>query len=185
MALRPGQRDTDKALAPKNLQRSRNSRTANGAVRRAIIMTRYHHRQTGALIVIVAMAGAVLCLGLAAVTPNGAFLALAAFVLIGVAIVFSSLTIEIDETQLLWHFGPGLIRKSVALADIEHSEPVRTCWTSGWGIHRTAHGWLYNVAGRDAVVVRLKNTRQFLLGSDEPERLDAALRSAVGHLHNR
>jgi hypothetical protein len=34
------------------------------------------------------------------------------------------------------------------------------------------------------VIVRLKNTRQFMLGSDEPEKLDAALRTAVGRLHN-
>jgi hypothetical protein len=147
-------------------------------------MANYHHRQSGTMLVAGCLAGAALCIGLAAVTRNGAFLALAAFVLIGVAVAFSSLTVEIDETQLLWHFGPGFIRKTVALADIQHSEPIRTHWTSGWGIHRTANGWLYNVAGRGAVIVRLKNTRQFMLGSDEPEKLDAALRTAVGRLHN-
>ncbi|HET7633304.1 MAG TPA: hypothetical protein VFK51_01130 [Burkholderiales bacterium] len=147
-------------------------------------MPHYSHRQPGTMLLAACLAGAAVCLALAAITPNGAFLALAAFVLIGTAIVFSSLTIEIDETQLAWHFGPGLIRKSVALADIEYAAATQVRWTGGCGIHRTANGWLYNVAGRGAVLVRLKNTRQFLLGSDEPERLDTALRSAVERLHN-
>ncbi|MGH8599821.1 MAG: hypothetical protein ACRET1_04105, partial [Burkholderiales bacterium] len=62
--------------------------------------THYSHRQPGKMLLAACLTGAAACLALAAVTPNGAFLALAAFVLIAVAIAFSSLTIEIDETQL-------------------------------------------------------------------------------------
>jgi len=42
-------------------------------------------------------------------------------------------------------------------------------------VHRTRRGWLYNVAGFDAVLVRLKDGKSFLVGTDEPRRLKAAL----------
>lgn len=98
----------------------------------------------------------------------------------GVAVVlFSSLTIRIDARQLNWYFGPGFPRKSVPLADIAVVEATRTRFLEGWGIHLTRRGWLYNVSGFDAVWVKLKNDRSFLLGTDEPERLLQALRRAM------
>ena len=64
----------------------------------------------------------------------------------------------------------------LAAWEIVSAEPVATTWLDGWGIHLTARGWLYNVRGRDAVLVTLRGGKSFLLGTDEPALLAAALR---------
>ncbi len=96
--------------------------------------------------------------------------------------LFGSLTIEISAGVLKWRLGPGLIRRSLSVNLIAEARTVRTRWFDGWGIHYTRLGWLYNVAGFDAVAITLKNGKQFALGTDEPERLLAALNPVSAHL---
>lgn len=93
--------------------------------------------------------------------------------------VFSSLTVVIRDGQLSWWFGPGVVKKTVPLSTIVAAEPATTSMISGLGIHLTGRGWLYNVAGRDAVLVRQVDGKQFLIGSDEPDRLAEAIRSGA------
>ena len=92
--------------------------------------------------------------------------------------IFSSLTVSVDGIHLRWAFGPGLVRKAVPLSEIAHVERTRTSPIYGWGIHITPRGWLYNVWGLDAVWVRLHGGKQFLLGTDEPDRLVEAIERA-------
>lgn len=42
----------------------------------------------------------------------------------------------------------------------------------------TPHGWLFNVSGLDAVELELINNRRFRIGTDEPQRLIAAIQTA-------
>lgn len=93
--------------------------------------------------------------------------------------IFSSLTISVDGMHLRWAFGPGFVRKAVPLAEIAHVERTRSSPIYGWGIHLTPRGWLYNVWGLDAVWVRLRGGKQFLLGTDEPDRLVEAIQRAL------
>jgi hypothetical protein len=58
-------------------------------------------------------------------------------ILVVCIILFASLTIRITKNELRWHFGPGLIRKKVALADIQQAEIITTKFIYGWGIHLT------------------------------------------------
>jgi hypothetical protein len=92
---------------------------------------------------------------------------------------WSSLTVRIDGEALRARFGLGWPRATVRLADIATVEVTRTTFRSGWGVHRTRRGWLYNVAGLDAVIVTRKDGRAVLLGSDEPRKLKAALDRAL------
>ena len=96
------------------------------------------------------------------------------------ALVFSSLTIRVADSQLTWFFGPGVLEKSVALSAIADVMSTTTTWLEGWGIHLTRRGWLYNVAGRDAVLFTLRDGTRFLLGTDEPKALEHAVRDAQG-----
>jgi hypothetical protein len=67
----------------------------------------------------------------------------------------------------------------VPLADLAAVEVTRTRFWDGWGVHRTRRGWLYNVSGFDAVLVRRKDGKAFLVGTDEPRKLKAALERAM------
>lgn len=94
------------------------------------------------------------------------------------AVVFSRLTIRVAEGELRWHFGGGMLPRRVPIAQIAHAEPTRTGVLDGWGIHFTMRGWLYNVAGRDAVLITRTDGKRFLLGSDEPRALAEAILGA-------
>jgi len=145
----------------------------------------YRHTQPGTvLLATVAAALALLLLVLFVMPiPPGEeagrwILAAAGMILLAIAVLFRSLTIAIHGGTLTWSFGPGLIRKSVPVAEIAHVEPTRTTVLAGWGIHWTPRGWLYNVSGMHAVQVKLKSGKQFLLGTDEPEQLVRAIQAA-------
>ncbi len=92
--------------------------------------------------------------------------------------LFYALTIEIDATHLSFRFGIGLIRKRIPLAEIVDAQLVRNSWIDGWGIHRTPHGWLYNVSGWEAVEITLTSGKRLRLGTDEPQKLAQVLLAA-------
>ena len=138
----------------------------------------YHHTQRSA--------GAFFLLNLAALLPIGLFLSgalppgdvgarltvLAAAVIMMVsAFAFSSLTIAVRDGQLSWWFGPGIVKKTIPLSTITSAEPTTISIFSGWGIHLTGRGWLYNIAGRQAVLITQQDGKRFLLGTDEPDSL--------------
>ncbi len=93
------------------------------------------------------------------------------------AVLFSSLTVIVEDDVLRFYFGPGFWERRIPLDDVQRATRVRTSLLHGWGIHRTPHGWLYNVSGLDAVEVET-STETFRIGTDEPERLRQALDQA-------
>lgn len=101
-------------------------------------------------------------------------------VLLLIAIVaFYKLTITIENETLCASFGVGLIRKKLPASEIAGCAPIRIRWWYGWGIHLTPDGWLYNVAGWDAVAITLRDGRKLALGTDDPDGLVAAIRDAI------
>ena len=90
-------------------------------------------------------------------------------------LTYATLTVEVDAEEVRARFGVGLIRKSIDVADIVRCEVVRTPSWWGWGIHWTPAGWLYNVSGRAAVRLDMRSQRPVMIGSDQAERLKAAI----------
>lgn len=89
--------------------------------------------------------------------------------------MFATLTVEVDDTHLRFWFGKGLSRKTFPLEEIMACRVVTNPWYHGWGIHLTPQGWLYNVSGRVAVELKLKNGKGLRLGTDDPEGLIQAI----------
>ncbi len=140
-------------------------------------MSSYKHTQIGHVILVATGIPLVFSVAMVLVNPAEAVYWVILVVFALSVVLFASLTVEIADGLLKWSFGPGLIHKSVRLADIESVEALRPHWICGWGIHLTRKGWLYNVSGREAVHIRLKTGKQFLLGTDEPNELFAAIRA--------
>ena len=143
-------------------------------------MIRYHHRQFATAIVtslFIATAGA-LVLGFA--LPVARYLPLgAAFLFAVCAFIFSSLTIEVTDRSLRWWFGPGLLKKEVPLHTIQDVKTGKSRLADGWGIHYTGKGKLYNASGYPMIIVDIAAGPPFMLGTDEPERLQAAILDAL------
>ncbi len=139
---------------------------------------RYRHTQFGTVIVVSLLLSAVLFAGLGMMTGLMPLAVIGPALMTVFLALFFSLTVEIDATHLSFRFGIGLIRKRIPLAEIAEVKPVRNTWMHGWGIHRTPHGWLYNVSGWEAVEITLASGERFRLGTDEPRRLAQILLAA-------
>ena len=139
-------------------------------------MKPYQHTQRGPRIVILMVVLAVV--GAVVGSLFNPVLFVTVPILLVTAWLFSSLTIAIADGELRWHFGPGLIRKKVSVGEIASAKVVRTNALEGWGIHLSRFGWLYNIAGFNAVAITLKNGKHFALGTDEPDHLAEQILSA-------
>jgi hypothetical protein len=85
----------------------------------------------------------------------------------------------IDGEFVRLRFGAGMWRKKFRLDKIQSAAPVRNDWSMGWGIHWVGNGWLYNIAGLEAVEITFKNGKKARIGTDEPGKLAAAIESAL------
>jgi hypothetical protein len=104
----------------------------------------------------------------------------ALIILIAIAFIFSSLTVEVRDRELRWHFGPGFWTYRLALDDIETVEVVRNHWWNGFGIRMRPGFRLYNVSGLDAVELHLRSSEIRRIGTDDPQGLAGALKAAAG-----
>ena len=139
----------------------------------------YRHTQLGTVILVVCLVIAALGAAMMwqkAHTPMIFMLV----ILAAVAAVFHSLTVEISQSELRWHFGPGLWSYRLALDEISDVAVVRNHWWNGWGIRMASGFRLYNVSGLDAVELRLKSNEVRRIGTDDPQGLAEALRSRRG-----
>ena len=139
-------------------------------------MTSYHHTQVGYVTLIATTVMAIFT-GSLAVRDHHPVLWIVVALLVLLGFVFSSLTIDVVDGELRSHFGPGFWRKHYALADIADVEGARILPMEGWGIRFTTRGMLYDVAGTRAVEIRLRSGERFRFGTDEPEKLIAAIRA--------
>ena len=99
---------------------------------------------------------------------------------VGIGALFSHLTIEVSDQSVKCIFAGGIIHKFIALDDVTSATPTRTTLLDGIGIHYGPRGLVYNVAFGDAVLVTMRNKQNYLLGSDEPVMLAAAIQSQAG-----
>ena len=136
----------------------------------------YRHTQRGIWIIFLCLV--FVAFDAAAIWRSGQWLpAVVMLVIIAVAIVFSSLTVEVSDGELRWYFGPGLWTYRLPLDEIKDVAVVRNQWWNGFGI-RMARGFrLYNVSGLDAVELRVGPNDVRRIGTDDPNGLSDALKS--------
>jgi hypothetical protein len=91
-------------------------------------------------------------------------------------VLFSTLTVIVQDQALRVFFGPGVIRRRIPLGRIRDVRTVRTPWYYGWGIRLTPSGWLWNVSGLSGVEIQFDDGHRFRIGTDEPDELVEALR---------
>jgi len=142
----------------------------------------YHHTQNGPwALVLYAVTAAFLTASwyLPVLALQITFLATGLFMfLLGMSL--GRLTAEDDGDQLAIHFGPlPLFRKRVLYDDILEVETGRTTFLDGWGIHWSPWGgWVWNLWGRDCVVLKLKRGT-LKVGTDDPEGLAGFLKNRI------
>ena len=93
---------------------------------------------------------------------------------------FHSLSVHVSDKDVRLSYGVGLIHKRFPLKDIKSAEVVRNSWHyHKIGITKVWGGWVYSISGFDAVELRFKNDKFVRIGTDEPQKLHAAIESAM------
>jgi len=94
---------------------------------------------------------------------------------------FHHLTIADEGEALAVRFGPlPLFRTAIRYDDIRRVELGRTTLLDGLGIHLSLRGgWVWNIWGRDCVVVHLRNGGIFRLGTDDAENLAGFIKTRI------
>ncbi len=138
-------------------------------------METYRHTQFGYLILALSL-GAGVALAVTAYTSEQLWYVVMLLLLLITLFFFYALTVQVRAGSLEFWFGGGIIKKQIPLKEIVRAQIVRNPWYYGWGIHLTPHGWLYNIAGLQAIEIELCSGKEFRLGTDEPEQLLAALK---------
>lgn len=153
-------------------------------------MTSYKHTQIGYLMIVVFLAVLALFAWMyitARAEPpsyysgtNFAITAIMASILLILG-SFGALTVSIDEQRVVIRFGYGIFRKKFAISEIASVAQAKNHWYYGWGIRRWfwPRMWIFNVSGFDAVEVRMKNGKIYRIGTDEPAKLEVAIRQAA------
>lgn len=147
-----------------------------------MIMSDYDHIQRGIIRPIMFVTGAVLLIVAASVDemPLQISFASAAAVCVLLSFCFAHLRIRDLGDRLLVSFGPvPIFRKTIPYDTITSATPDKSSFISGWGIHLTPKGWLWNIGGFDCVRVAT-TSKTTLLGTDEPEALARFLESKKG-----
>ena len=86
------------------------------------------------------------------------------------------LTVSVTPSDVSVEYGLGWPRKRIPRSEIVSAEPFLASWWYGVGIRLTPKGWLWSVWGFRTVMLTLSNGKHFLIGTDDPEGLAAALR---------
>lgn len=88
----------------------------------------------------------------------------------------STMTIRVTPTTLEWWFTIGLLRQRMHLTEIVGMQLWQLTFVNGFGYRVSATGALWRVSGSKAVLFDLASGKRLGLGTDEPERLIAAVR---------
>jgi len=153
-------------------------------------MTSYKHAQIGYLMLVVTLAVLVLFAWLyitARAEPssvdsgtNFAFTATVVLILFILA-SFATLAVTLDENYLRLKFGYGIFQKKFLRGEIASVQIVKNRWYYGWGIRLWLWSkmWIYNVSGFDAIEIIMKSGRIYRIGTDEPRKLESAIKRAI------
>jgi hypothetical protein len=98
-----------------------------------------------------------------------------------ILISFSTLKVTIDKNILQIKFGYGIFKKNFLIKDIESVRTKKNHWYYGWGIRLWLWPkmWIFNISGFNAVEMKMKNGGLYRIGTDEPKKLEAAIREII------
>jgi hypothetical protein len=147
------------------------------SLHKEVLAMLYRHTQRGVLVFSICFAAAALNALVIWLTGQWIPAGFTMIVLAAAGIVFSSLTVEVNASELRWSFGPGFWTYRLPLDEIETVAIVRNRWWNGFGIRRRSGFRLYNVAGLDAVELQLKSHDIRRIGTDDPQGLAEALKA--------
>jgi len=138
----------------------------------------YQRSQLGRVI-IAAMLPAPLIMFIVSMNTEQNFLMWFIPIFVVLMLLFYKLTVSVSHQVVTVRFGIGIIKKSFELSEIKSISKIKYSAVYGYGIRRTRKGWLYNVSGKKAVELIMKNDKVFWIGTDDPDGLERAIQNRM------
>jgi hypothetical protein len=88
------------------------------------------------------------------------------------------LTVVVDDGMVTTTFRGGWPRRRIELDAVTATRHVQNSWGHGWGIRKIRNGWMFNIAGSEAIELTLRSGKVFRIGTDQPAELLAAIERA-------
>jgi len=93
------------------------------------------------------------------------FLASILFAVLRMKTVVTEENIQLTQYPFVW--------KTIHLSDINTMKVINYGFVGGWGIRLwTKYGTVYNVRGNKGLHIKLKNGKQFVIGTQKPQELE-------------
>ena len=137
-------------------------------------MQSYRHKQTGTALLIIMLFSA--CILIVATYDMVQIMNISLAILAVVSILFSSLTVYVNDEEISWHFGMKFWHRSIKLSQIASAKIITTKWYYGLGIRLTPAGWLYTVTGNQAIELTKTSGEKVTIGTNDGYRLIAQLK---------
>lgn len=82
------------------------------------------------------------------------------------------IVIEIDENQISFKFGIGLLKRTYQINELTSCSSVRCSLLNGFGIRKIANGWLYNISGLNAIELRFNDKKSIIrIGTNNSDEI--------------
>ncbi|TMP37928.1 hypothetical protein CWB98_08190 [Pseudoalteromonas rubra] len=91
--------------------------------------------------------------------------------------LFYGLTLEVDKDKRMvsWWFGPGVLKKSVKVDELQSYCAVTNSFRHGIGVKITHDGWVYAAHGFKAIEFVLADGSKYRIGTNDQSGVLAAL----------
>jgi hypothetical protein len=95
-------------------------------------------------------------------------------------VMFLRLKLEtrIDRAGIQFRYPPIINSwRKIPLKEIQSAQVIKYLpWTyGGWGIKYSLHGWAYNVRGNKGIIIKKKNGKQLLIGTQRNQEAQEAI----------
>lgn len=148
-------------------------------------MSQYKHTQIGYFFLTVYGAVLLILISLFIFTDYSLLTMVGLIIMLIALGIFASMTVKISAQKMKIQLGLGAIRKHIPIKDIETYRVVTHPWYYGWGIRYTPRGWIYRVSGNSGIELQMKSGKLYQVGTDESQKLAAALNQALKVTHEQ
>ena len=98
----------------------------------------------------------------------------------GILLVFYGMTVIVTDKQLKIKLGSGFYTKKIDLTSIKSVTVLKYPAYYGYGIRSVPNGLLYNVSGKHAIEIKLKNEKKVIqIGTSDWDNLKAAIETSI------
>ena len=98
----------------------------------------------------------------------------------GVLVVFYGMTVIVTDKQLKIKFGIGIYTKRIDLTSIKSVTVLKYPAYYGYGIRIVANGLLYNVSGKHAIEIKLKDKKKVIqIGTNDWDNLKVVIETSI------